>query len=371
MPLLSRSDYLYQVRIYDNSNNLLGLYDDLISLQYRKVVNQPGLAVVTVPDTHRIIAQLVDDLLMEVYFIYRPTAAGEVTDQQDFLGLYRDKQIVTDDDGNTHYLLFFVGAMEVLSRNIIAFPPSANNKSSWVGQTMALIAGDVVSWNCTANATTGNGRHRNANVVRSLTVAAVGGTPVIDYSASYRNVLEVVQELADGGGFDFDVIRNGATTNLKFQEYAGQLGSDLSASIIFDLNLDNIKGATLNGERLKEKTVAVVGGAGVGAARAISIRTGANQGTSNDYEIFLDARTNTAAELPALGDNKMLELQARTSIDIDAASSGGYVYRRDYGLGDLVTVSFGSIRQTKKISLIEVTFDQDQAVNVRLEFVNP
>jgi len=63
MPLLSRSDYLYQARIYDNSNNLLALVDDLVSLQYRKVVNEPGLAVLTVLDGHHLLRQVVDDLL--------------------------------------------------------------------------------------------------------------------------------------------------------------------------------------------------------------------------------------------------------------------------------------------------------------------
>lgn len=371
MPLLSRSDYLYQVRIYDNSNNLLGLYDDAISLQYRKVVNEPGLAVMTVPDGHPILSQLVDDLLMEVYFIYRPATVGEVTDQQDFLGLYRDKQIVTDQDGNVHYLLFFPGAIEALGRNIIAYPPGVSSKTTWTSQTMGNIAADIVSWNCTSSATTANGRHRTANPVRSMAVTAVGGTPTINYSTSYRNVLEVVQELATGGGFDFDVIRNGASTNLKFQEYFPQLGTDRSATIIFDLSLDNVQAGAQNGERLKEKTVAIVGGDGAGAARNISVRTGANQGASNDYEIFVDARSNAVSELAAIGDSRLSELQARTSVDIDFAASSGYVYRRDYGLGDLVTVSFGGVMQTRKIGLVEVSFDQEQSTRVRLGFANP
>lgn len=372
MPLLSRSDYLYQVRIYDNSNNLLGLYDDAISLQYRKVVNEPGLAVMIVPDGHAILSQLVDDLLMEVYFIYRPAIIfGEVTDQSDFLGLYRDKQVVTDADGNVHYMLFFPSAIEALGRNIIAWPAGTGSKTTWTSQTMGNIAADIVTWNCTSSATTANGRYRTANPVRSMAVTAVGGTPTINYSESYRNVLEVVQELAAGGGFDFDVIRNGATANLKFQEYAGQLGADKSASIIFDLSLDNIHSAALNGERLKEKTVAIVAGAGAGASRTISVRTGVNQGASNDYEIFADARSNADSELAAIGDSKMLELQARISVDTDFAPSSGYVYRRDYGLGDLVTVSFGDVMQTKKIKLVEVNFGQSQSTTVRLEFVNP
>ncbi len=373
MALLSYSDYLYQCRIYDNSGNLIGLYDDLVNLTYRKVVNNIGLAVLTVPDTHAIVSQLADDLLLNVYFTYRPlTGGGEVTDLQDFVGLYRDKQIATDQDGNVHYLLYFMGAMDVLNRNIIAYPAgTTGNKSQWTSRAIADIANDVVIYNCTASATTGNGRLRNANVIWGLTASgAIAGTSTINYSAAYRNVLEVNQELAQLAGFDFDVIYTPGVGHLQYKQYSGQLGTDKSTTIIFDLNLDNIQGANLNGERLKEKTVAIVGGPGTGSARTTAIRTGANQAAANDYELFIDARSNTSTELNSIGDAKLADLEARTRIDVDIAPSSGYVYRRDYGLGDLVTVSFANTFVVKKINTVEVTFDQDQNTKIRIELVD-
>lgn len=372
MPLLSRSNYLYQARIYDNSSNLIGLYDDLISIYYKKTVNQIGMAVLTVPDTHAILDQLVDDLLLEVFFIYRPASVGEVTDQKDFLGLYRDKQAATDRDGNTYYLLYFVGANDILSRNIIDYTPGTNNKSQWTGATGSIVASNVVNYNCTSNATISNGRKRDASVIWNLTAgtAVIGAT--INYAAAYRNVLETVRELATNGGFDFDVVRPSLTsTNLEFTLYAGHLGSDKHTTIIFDLNLDNIAAANQNGGRLQEKTVAIVGGAGDGAARTIIAVTGTNQSASNDYEIFVDARSSTASELADIGDSKMAELAAKTNIDVDIAPSGGYVYRRDYVLGDLVTASFDGSMVTKKINTVEVKFDQDQNTTIRIELINP
>lgn len=371
MALLSYSDYLYQCRIYDGSGNLVGLYDDLVSLQYKKIVNSIGMAVLTVPDTHAIISQLADDLLLNVYFTYRPLSGGEITDVQDFVGLYRDKQIATDADGNVHYLLYFMSAMDAINRNIVAFNSGVTGKSQWSGIAVAIIANDVVLYNCTASATTGNSRLRNANVVRGLTASgAVGGTPTINYSAAYRNVLEINQEMAKLGGFDFDVIYDPLVGHIAYKQYAGQLGTDKSTTIIFDLNLDNIMAANLNGERLKEKTVAIVGGQGTGSSRTTAIRTGTNQSASNDYEIFVDARSNTSTELNSIGDAKMYDLEARTSIDVDIAPSSGYVYRRDYGLGDLVTVSFANTLVVKKISVVEVTFDQDQNTKIRIELVD-
>lgn len=375
MALLSYSDFLYQCRIYDGSGNLVGLYDDLISLQYRKVVNGIGMAVLTVPETHAIISQLVDDLLLNVYFTYRPQSGGEITDQQDFVGLYRDKQIATDSDGNVHYLLYFMGSIEVLSRNIVAYPSGTNLRSQFTTRAIATISKEVVQYNCTSLATTGNSRLRNANVVRGLDATLGSGrdptTSTINYSCAYRNVLEVVQELAQLGVYDFDVVFDKASygNNLYYLQY-DLLGTDRSTTLIFDLNLDNIQGANLNGERLKEKTVAIVGGQGQGSSRTTVIRTGTNQSASNDYEIFVDARSNTSTELNSIGDAKMTELEARTSIDVDIAPSSGYVYRRDYGLGDLVTVSFADTLVVKKINVVEVAFDQDQNVKIRIELVD-
>lgn len=375
MALLSYSDFLYQCRIYDGSGNLVGLYDDLVNLTYRKVVNGIGMAVLTVRDTHPIIAQLADDLLLNVYFTYRPLTGGEITDQQDFVGLYRDKQVATDGDGNTHYLLYFMGSIEVLNRNIVAYPAGTNLRSQFTTRSIATISKEVVQYNCTSLATTGNGRLRNANVVRSLDATLGSGrdptTSTINYSCAYRNVLEVVQELADLGQYDFDVVFDKASygNGLYYLQY-DLLGTDKSTTIVFDVNLDNVMAANLNGERLKEKTVAIVGGQGQGSARTTAIRTGTNQSASNDYEILVDARSNTSTELNSIGDAKLADAEARTNIDVDIAPSSGYVYRRDYGLGDLVTASFAGTWVVKKINVVEVTFDQDQNVKLRIELVD-
>lgn len=373
--IFSRSEYIYQTRIYDASGNMIGLYDDLVSLNYRKIVNGIGMAILTVPDTHPLIAQLVDDLLLQVNLIYLSPSNGIIY-KQDFVGLYRDKQIATDDDDLSHYLLYFVGTNDVLSRNIVAYPSGVNNKSQWTGQNIHVIAKQIVQNNCTsALATTANGRLRNANPVRSL-IANLGSghdptTPTINYSCAYRNVLEVVQELAQLGGFDFEVYFDKSSSNsLVYLQY-DLMGTDKHTTIIFDLSLDNIASANVDGERLREKTVAIVGGDGTGSGRTTSIHTGANQSASDDYELFIDARASASTELDSIGDAKLDELAARTSVNVNISPSSGYLYNRDYDLGDLVTASYQGIQETKKITTVEVTFDQEQNSKIRIELSNP
>lgn len=367
------ADFLYQARVYDASNNLLAIYDDLTSLYYKKQVNHVGMSILTVPETHDLVDRLTDDLLLEIFLIYDPLGAGLVAAQSDYLGLYRDKQIATDGDGNIYYLLYFPSTIEILSRYTIAWPAGTNDKTQWTSTRLAVIANNIVQYNCTEEATAANGRIRDATRIRTLNdQGAIAGTPTVNYTVSNRNVLEVMQELAPICGFDFDVVRNGGTpANLDYKQYTGQLGSDLTASIIFDLALDNVANANLNGDRLREKTAALVGGQGEGSARTFVTRTGDNYGSTNDYEFFVDARTaGTTIELNTIGDAKLGELKARSQLNASVAPSFGYMYKRDYGLGDLVTVKFGNVSATRKIDRVEVKFDQDQRADIQIGFAD-
>ncbi|MFN8493852.1 MAG: hypothetical protein U0350_40010 [Caldilineaceae bacterium] len=179
------------------------------------------MAIITAPVNHPIIANLTDDLLLEIFLSYplAPPAlsgsSGDIGWSSDFMGLYRDKQIATDENGNIYYLLYFPSALDALARNIIGYPAGTAQKTQWVGWPIAQTANDIVKWNCTANATTGNGRIRNANPVRNLVDAgAIGGTPSVDFSAPHKNVLEMLQYLAPICGFDFDVVRYSGNPNV-------------------------------------------------------------------------------------------------------------------------------------------------------------
>jgi hypothetical protein len=374
-----RNEYLYQVRVYDATNAVVAIYDDLTSVQYKKQVNRVGLAVLTIPEGHDLINYAVDDTLIEIWIGYpklTPTAGWALTWVQDFMGLFRDRQIATDNDGNVYHLLYGPGALEIISRYVSAYPagsvymPGSVGQSVWTASELATIVNDVVRWNCTAEATVANGRIRTANVIRGLDDAgSIPGTPVVSYAIPPgRNILEFVQELAPICGFDFDVVRN---PGIKFQQYAGQLGTDNSASVFFDLSLDNCSGTNLDFDGLREKTTAIVGGQGEGLARYFVVRTGANYAATNDYEVFVDARDKEDLLLDDFGDARLGELESRLQLRTTVQTSRGWVYRREYGHGDLVTVSFAGFTEVKKISTTEVRFDQDQRTEIRLEFTEP
>ena len=374
-------DPQYQAHFYDTSTgstSRVAICNDFVSIYYKKQVNHAGMAVITVPEDHQLVSLLADDFLIEI-LVTAPKpegyaiggVTGDVVWYIDFVGVYRDKQVATDGDGNLYYVLYFPGAIDVLSRNIIAWAAGTDRRSSWSGVAVATIAHEIVRYNCTSSATAANGRIRDASVIRTFTsLGAISGTPTVSYAAAGQNVLETLQELARIGAFDFDVLRliiSGVPNRLAFIEYANQLGTDRSATCFFQIELDNLASSNMTAGRLGEKTVAIVGGQGQGSARTYTVRTGDNYSASNDYELFIDARSNTAAELTTIGDAKMSEMKARLSLDADVIGSQGYVYRRDYAHGDIVTVRFAGTTVSKKITAVEVKFSQDQSSNIRVE----
>jgi len=377
-------EMLYQVMVLDATNQVVAVFDDLVEVTYRKQINKVGMALLTVPDGHPLLDLIADDVLISIYISYpfKPAPAyGTFFDyiqgwKLDFTGIYRDKQTATDSDGNIYYVLFFPSMMEILSRYIIAYPAGVIDKTTWEQpEETAVIANDIVRWNCTEEATVANGRLRTATRIRTLHDAgAIAGTPSVNYTASQRNVLEMLQEFAPICGFDFDVIERadvGHAGEYEVRQYLGQLGTDRSTSILFDMALDNIESANLNGDRLREKTKAIVGGPGVGADRLYEIRTGDNSSATNEYEVFVDASGElTTASMDSVGDAKLGELKARAQVSASVISSQRYLYRREYDLGDLVTVTLGDVSVVRKINAVDVRFSQSQQSDVRIEFAN-
>lgn len=375
-------EVLYQVMVYDATNQVVAVYDDLVEVSYRKQVNKIGMAVLTVPEGHAILDQMADDVVIAIYIAYPyvPSSSSPDTNyvrwKLDYEGLYRDRQIATDADGNIYYLLYFPSMMEILSRYIVAWPAGVDYRSTFSGYPLALTFNLIARYNCTVDATVANGRLRTATVIRGLYIGgAAAGSPSASYTVGNRNILELAQELAPICGFDFDVIPRtdaGYEGDYYFKQYAGQLGTDRSTSVFFDLALDNLSAANMLGDRLREKTEAIVGGAGVGADREYVLRTGDNSSATNEYEVFVDASAETDTDkLDAIGDARLGELKATAKVSASVFSSRGYVYGWHYVHGDLVTVRIGDISVVRKIDAVDVVFSQNQRADVRLEFANP
>ncbi len=390
MTVTSRRKRLgYHALVYDNNFNLVAFYDDFFSIYYKKMLNAPGMATAIVPDDHAILNYLADDMLIKIALVtdYQYPLGGII----DFQGLYRDHQVATDEYGKKHYVLQFPGTTEILSRAIVGYKAGISGYSTWSSVAADTIMRNIIGYNFYGPQIAGTrvrsrsgelagGYYSYNDATGSSTPAGVA--PALTYSAAYRNALEALQELAKLGDVDFEVLHDYVhydynlgtdvynALGMAAFTYPGLKGQDRSSSLYFDLALNNISQANLNGDRLREKTVTIVGGPGEGSARTIATRTGTNyDATHNDYELFVDARGNASSELNSIGDAKLLENQAKTRVEATVAQSNGYQYPRDYNLGDRVSVRFGGTVVTKRITAIEVSFtEQYDNARIQVEF---
>ena len=365
-PVLGQHTYYIETR--DSSGDLVSVYDGGISLNYIRRTMGVGMMLWTVPDGHRVLDDLTDDLFFRVFLGINDNT--NYTWYADFIGLYREKQIATDADGNIYHVLYIPHANDIVRRPIVAYPAGTADESQFTSDDIGTIMVAIMQGGVTNSG--GVDRVRSADVVSGAAsdVAPSVGT-TIDYSCAWRPVVDVMMELATLGSAYYDVVWDGtASVTLRVKYYTDQIGDDKTDEVIFDIGLDNVRSAAQRSNRLQEKTVAIVGGQGSGSSRTTSVRTGTNHSSTHSYEVFVDARDKPSGELADLGDARLSELESDTVIDTTAIQSQGWMYKRDYDFGDKVRVRFQGTITDKLINEVSVTFTQDGNLNMTIGMID-
>ena len=363
---------VYEVRVYNTAGALQYVADD-IQMAYTNRVNQAGFLRFGVDDGHLLAGNLARDWRVDV-LRSRAADSGEsnaIGRYVDFSGFVRNEERRADADGNTQITYFVPGVRSLLGRAVVGYAAGTDLRSAFTSDKAETILKNLVKYNLTSSGTTGDGRVRNAPETRISIQADGGGGNTLDYACAWRNVLEVLQDVASVGGGDYDLVRTGAN-GWEFRWYAGQLGTDRSASVIFALQYGNMANPVLNRNWIDESTVAIVGGQGEESDRTLVVRTGTNySATVNSVEMFVDARDlTTTAGLNARGDVKLYEAEARDSLTFDVIQTPGSLYGLHYFLGDKVAAYYQGISATNQIVGVTVDFDPKGQETLSLEMKN-
>jgi len=173
-----------------------------------------------------------------------------------------------------------------------------------------------------------------------ITVEADGaGGAALNWYCHGDNLLESLQKLAMLAGDDWNLVKTGANA-FEFRYYAGQMGTDRTASVFFSVALDNMGDPVYRYDRSKEGTVAAVWGQGEEDLRDYVTREGPDFSTANDVEFYVSATQvdyGDTAGLNAAGDQACDEARAREVFSFRALQNLSSIYQVHYGLGDLVT----------------------------------
>jgi hypothetical protein len=353
----------YQILTYDTAGNRTNVITDYLWLQYKKAVNEPGLLQFRLTGTHGAISTMVDKGVVEVLRRNPDVGLGWYTD---FTAIYRGQ---SDNQNELRVWEAAVpGITHMLSWNLIAWYANTVNRSVFASVAAETIMKTLVNYNVGANATAANGRYVDGVDGSSrlcgmytITVQADGGTgATMTIGCAWDKLLDTLQSLyARGSGGDFDLIKTGPTT-FDFRWYAGQRGTDKSATVLLSLTRGNMADIKYDYNRIDEATVAIVGGQGQDTSRIIAVRNGADYSATNRIETFVNGSSYASAgALNAIGDGALYTKRARQKFTFGVMQSYNAYYGLHYNVGDLVSASTRGTTVTQKVVAATVLFDSN------------
>lgn len=358
----------YQLRIYNRAGQIQHIITDILGLSYVREVNSPGVLSFSLPPGHRAIGDFETDWQVEVW--RRDVAVG-LPWYCDFNTFWRGEHRSASSDGAQQYTAICVGQMDLLRRVIVAYATGTADRTDFAGVPAETIAKTLVTYNMVEGmAVVANGRARDTTIT-GISVQSDGGQGnILTLRCAYRNLLDVLKEIADAGAGDYDLAKV-TQTSWQFQWMDGQLGQDRTGVARFALNYGNMANPSMRRDYSREPTVAIVGGAGTETGRTIVVRTGANyHPTYNAQEVFVDARdTDDTAVLAQIGDTELLLPEAQVDLSFDVLQVPGTYYGLHYTLGDLVTgyyEGFSAVKQVWRVS-VDVSESGDEQIYIDLK----
>lgn len=361
--------YAYELRTFDSSGTAQRRLTDYLQLSVMLAVNRPGVLSARIGGYNVAAGELDTNSQVE---LWRNDPDKGVTWTRVFSGLvlrqrreWRELPILE---------ITAPGVMWLLGTRTIAWYTGYSNRSAFVAQPAETISKTLVSYNAAASATVANGRKREG-AIGGLTVEADGGGGnALDWFCFGDNLLESLQKLAQVGGGDFDLVKTGAAA-YEFRWYAGQLGTDRTATVKFSMTNGSMANPVYVYDRARAKSVACVWGQEAGSAREYATRTSADYNVAtNNVEMHIDARDVTTSDgLNDRGDERLRESFARTEFGFDVVQTENMQYGVDYQLGDLVTVEnpFTGASSTQKIDTVTITLSEQGREQISVGLATP
>lgn len=353
----------YQAIIRNKSGNKVAVFNSFSELKFRKRLNHGGYGTLTTYAENDITGFFDENFQID---IKRRTNTEDW--YTEFYGFIRGFEIRTREEAS-EYRLTFIQDASLLAHRIIAWKAGTTDKSEFSSTSVEDIMDEIVKYNFTAIATTGNGRLADGTpglITVTSSVSGASGTS-INFSCAFDNLLEVLYDLSEISGVDWDFEKTGTNT-WRVNIYATGLGSDLTGQIPFSIKYGNMRDIRYEIDRLKEKTVAIVGGRGTEAGRNFSIRQGDNYASDNKIEFYHNASSYSDSGLSNIGDIKLEELRAKEQFDFEPIQIPNWSYKTHYTIGDTVRIKYEGFTKDVRIYGVDFSYSNNGQNPERLKF---
>ena len=171
----------------------------------------------------------------------------------------------------------------------------------------------------------------------------------VSVSESYTNLYEVLKTIATNGDIGWRV--NFKEGELFFEVYEG---TDRSKGVFFDVNMDSLTNGSFDDSSDNFANVVYIGGKGEGSERDIyegeSLINGSSPSAFDRFESWSNESEMTKEEeYQAKADGILKEAVKTLSFSGAGLAKSPYQYRKQYDVGDRITVAFSDIKATVQI----------------------
>lgn len=205
-----------------------------------------------------------------------------------------------------------------------------------------------------------------------------GFDETIEFQATYKNLLTMEEKLSKGANIGFKFRPDFTAKKIYFETYKGldkSRSQNVRAFVEFSDMFDNLNSAENRQNNQTLKTVGYVGGEGEGSARTYIIVGNDSLTGLERRELFIDAKDISSenitqaeylAALRTRGLEKMEEHMFSNSYECATIPSGNFEYKKDYDLGDVVTIKKADwgLNTTQRITEIQEVYEHGSATIV-------
>lgn len=262
--------------------------------------------------------------------------------------------------------------LDGLTKQRIAIPP-ASSDGTFGWDRITSDAESVLKHYAEVNMTAPSEAARHFDFM-TLETNQHRGMPNLPWQARFDKLDELLGKIAKYADLGWDIVPDSTLKQFVFRVVPGRdltKNNTAGKRVVFSADLGNVSGSTYTDDLSGMCNVAYVGGAGEDEQRLIlSVGEGA-QGLDR-AEMWVDAGSiDNAPDLIAEGHHKLKDHQPVQTLDGTVEPFGAMQYRRDWDLGDLVTVAARRRTMDVRITEIQEVYEPTKPLSLDVTFGDP
>ena len=368
----------YQLRLKDDTGNLVAIIDDWRSLSFSKIVNEVGSLTLTMNGKDAKVALFGLDGQLEVWRRDIGTGVDWYIEWEGFLRTFSHSY---DDDGNYEFSAAAVTYNHLLKRRIVGYQAGSTQSVSSGAADDAM--NQIVRENLGSLATVINGRVLEGAIPGFSVQADSTSAPAFDGQNSFKNVFELLLEISKATSVDFDVVGVGDGL-YEFKTFYPTRGNNLTTvgldvttglnssgnyPVVFNPLLGNMGTPTYEENRSDEVTFAIIGGQGTETDRNILVlpSSAANDSVLNQIEVYSDSKSSEGNDdLDSDADTILADKQQKQTFEFTPLMTPTSAYANQYYWGDFVTAQFGNLDGVnKRVLQVDITVGDDGKEDIK------